>query len=128
MTGPASRQAVSGVHGQSAVHDLSGERRKPEKSITEYLAEHPNGNRCSRCGDVVTVGPETEACMCGACMRFLTALANGGYFQPPTTPERVCPDCGGPIEPRKQRCGPCRKKRRRESNRRAQRTRREKDK
>lgn len=126
MNAPGSRQVLSGFQGQSGVHDLNGERRQREKSISEYLAEHPNGNRCSRCGDVVSVGAGVDACVCAACTRFLSDLAAKGYFRRKEPEARRCPDCGGPMEPKKQHCGLCAKKRRRESNRRAQKNRRKK--
>ena len=89
-----------------------------EKRISEYLAEFPNGSRCSRCGETVLVGPNTTACVCWRCTDLLAALNAKGYFRRKARPARTCPDCKGPLAKRRRCCPSCAARRRREAQRR----------
>ena len=42
-----------------------------EKTISQYMAEDPRCDRCSRCGDKVKVGHDTRACLCWYCTQWL---------------------------------------------------------
>lgn len=98
--------------------DAANDEHPREKRIGEYLAELPNGNRCSRCGEIVPVGAGTEACMCWRCTNLLAALSAKGYFRRKVGPARTCPDCGGSVSKRRRYCKGCAARRRRETQRR----------
>ena len=45
--------------------------KKPKKSrISEYMREYPEGNRCSKCNDVVKEA-KGKACVCWRCVQEL---------------------------------------------------------
>ena len=75
---------------------------------------------CEVCGRIVEVDVDAVACRCWRCTMF-PAKAGAPSFETARKPARRlvrhCPDCGGPLLPRKQYCRDCLKKRRRDSER-----------
>ena len=93
---------------QSSIIVVEGPRMR-EKRISEYMCENPKGNRCSRCGESVAIGPDTVACLCCRCTHLLTELRKAGYWG--AKAKRRCPDCGAILVKRKQYCKSCVRKR-----------------
>ncbi len=98
--------------------DAANGEHPREKRACEYLTDFPNGNRCSRCGEIVRVGVGVEACICWRCTNLLAALATKGYFRRKAVPVRACPDCGGSVPKRRRYCKGCAARRLRETQRR----------
>ena len=137
MTEDSSRQWRAEMARQSAVHDLIDEKRPREKRTLEYMAENPNGRRCSRCGEfVASARADVAACLCWRCTKLLAELHKRGYWEAKglasscpdgsaklTKPKRRgrrlrCADCRALLPPERQRpglCKKCRRKHRRES-------------
>lgn len=102
---------------RSSFHDLRDEGPPPrEKRAAEHLRANPQGDRCSRCGESVAVGPDAVACLCADCTHHLAVLAMAGYWRK-KAPERECPDCEKPLYKRQRYCGGCTRKRARQRDR-----------
>lgn len=110
----------------TAIHDMRAMPGRPkEKTASQYMAENPVGNRCSRCGETVP-NCHALASMCWECTALLCTLHQSGYWNKPKSarPEFVCPDCGEERPKGKHRCLSCAKKHRRNTQRETMRKRR----
>jgi len=92
--------------------------KDPPKTALEYMADHPDGQFCSRCGAEVS-GAQGKACICWRCLDSLVRAWLAKTEPDPQPPERACADCGTERRAGKRYCNRCAAKRRRESTRRA---------